>query len=106
MDHGMNYLPLRSTHSQLGPMPPLCLLLAVFYQHQQWTILCLCLVRFANFQTELGITFTGGKDHKDNYLDEILSYDPASDTWTAEGRMKTPRAYHSVMSLSDISGLC
>ena len=57
-------------------------------------------------QTELEIICTGGVDGSWNYLDEILRYDPASDTWTAAGRMKTPRYYHSVMSLGDISGLC
>ena len=41
-----------------------------------------------------------------NYLDEILRYDPANDTWTAAGMMKTSRGFHSVMSLGDISGLC
>ena len=42
----------------------------------------------------------------DGYLDEILGYDPARDTWTDAGRMKTPRIHHSVMSLGNISGLC
>ena len=41
-----------------------------------------------------------------NYLDEIVRYDPARDTWTAAGRMKIPRRMHSVMSLGDISHLC
>ena len=45
---------------------------------------------------------TGGND----YLDEILRYDPSSDTWTAAGRMKTPRSDHSVMSIGVIPVPC
>ena len=47
-----------------------------------------------------------GLDGSWNYLNKILRYDPASDTWTAAGMMKTPRRLHSVMSLGDISHLC
>ena len=50
-------LPLRSMSIQLGPMPPLCLLLAVFYQPQQSTTLCLCLVRFINFPLRLNFLY-------------------------------------------------
>ena len=53
-----------------------------------------------------GGDFSSTRGYESVSLDEILRYDPASDTWTAAGRMKTPRAYHSVMSLGDISGLC
>ena len=98
------YLPLRSTYNQLGPMLPLYLLLALSFQQQQLDIQCLCLVRFVNFPLKLNLLLKGGFDG--GYLDEILRYDPASDTWTAAGRMKTPRRWHSVISLGDISGLC
>ena len=60
-------------------------------------------------QTELVIVcITGGYyfNGSSNYFDEILRYDPASDTWTAVGRMKTPRYSYSVMSLGNITGLC
>ena len=99
------YLPLRSTYNQLGPMLPLYLLLALSFQQQQLDIQCLCLVRFVHFPLKLNLLLKGGYYGGDT-LDEILRYDPASDTWTAAGRMKTKRGFHSVMSLSDISGLC
>ena len=64
-------------------------------------------------QTET-VTFCnkGGHDgdeiDTDPGYDEILGYDPVRDTWSAAGRMKSPRIQHSsfMMSLGDISGLC
>ena len=53
-----------------------------------------------------GGDFSSTSGYESVGLDEILRYDPASGTWTAAGRMKTPRSDHSVMSLGDISGLC
>ena len=47
------YLPPRFTFSLLGHMPPLCLLLAIFCLQQQWTTLCLCLVKNFNFPLKL-----------------------------------------------------
>ena len=47
------------------------------------------------------IIYSGGKGENNYFLDEILRYDPARDTWTAAGRMKTPRQSHSVMTLAD-----
>ena len=96
MDQRMYYLPLRSTHSQLGPMPPLCLLLAFTFQQQQLDIQCLCLVRFVHFPLKLNLLLKGGSDGGDT-LDVILRYDPASDTWTDAGRMETPRHSHLVI---------
>lgn len=49
------YLPLRSTFSLLGPLPPLCLLLAIVCLQQQWTTLCLCLVCILNFPLRLNL---------------------------------------------------
>ena len=50
--------------------------------------------------------FTGGGDENSNYLDEVLQYDPAEETWTEAGKMKTPRKDHSVMLLSDVYAFC
>merc|ERR1711988_132841 len=39
-------------------------------------------------------------------LDDILQYNMTSDTWRPAGKMKTPRYYHSVAPVDDISQFC
>ena len=56
------------------------------------------------------IIYTGGDEgwegEKNYFLDEVLQYDQAKDTWNKAGNMKTPRHSHSVMTLTDTSPLC
>ena len=103
------YLPLRSTFSQLGPMSPLCLLLAVVCLQQQWTTLCLFLVCFIFNSTFYCLTvITGGaySNGSYTYYDDILLYNPGNDSWTPAGRMSTPRGHHAVTALPNIENIC
>ena len=49
--------------------------------------------------------FTGGEWSGRTY-DDILEYEGTSDTWRTAGKMKTPRYYHSVAPVDDISKFC
>jgi hypothetical protein len=51
---------------------------------------------------------SGGKDSGFNYLDEILAWDPVSETWSLAGHLATARDYHGVteVSLADMEGFC
>ena len=104
------YLPLRSTFSLLGHMPPLCLLLATVSQLQQWTTLCLFLVRIFIFNSIFNCltVVTGGSyyDGSFTFYDEIFLYTPLTDTWTLAGRMSTPRGQHAVTALPNIGSIC
>ena len=113
-------LPLRSTYSQLGPMPPLCLLLAMICLQQQWTTLCLFLVCifFLNSIFNCLTVVTGGSNYEaydygsydygssSTYYDEILLYNPAADSWTPAGKMSKPREGHAVTVLRNIENIC
>ena len=105
------YLLLRSTFSLLGPMSPLCLLLAMLCLQQQWTTLCLFLVRIFVFNSIFNCltVVTGGsfsnKSSSTNY-DEIYLYNPAADSMTLAGRMSTPRGSHAVTLLPNIENMC
>ena len=50
---------------------------------------------------------SGGYDDS-NYLDEILAWDPVSETWSLAGHLATARYWHGVteVSLADMEGLC
>ena len=61
---------------------------------------------FNKFRLVIVNHYTGGQDENGNYLDEVQQYDPAEETWTEAGNMKTPRKDHSVMLLSDVSAFC
>ena len=105
------YLPLRSTFSLLGPMPPLCLLLARVFQQQQWTTLCLFLVCifFLNSIFNCLTVVTGGEYYdgsSSTYYDEIFLYNPVTDSWTLAGRMSTPRGYNAMTVLENIGNIC
>merc|ERR1711947_63575 len=96
------YLPLRSTVSLLGLLPPLCLLLAVVCLQQQWITLCLFLVCIFILKSIFNClpVVTGG------YTDEIFLYNPVTDSWTLAGRMSTPRYDHAVTVLPNIENMC
>ena len=105
------YLPLRSTLTQLGPMPPLCLLLGLLFLQQQWTTLCLFLVRIFIFNSIFNcLTVVTGGAYNDGssstYLDQIILYNPSADSWTQAGRMSTPRSHHAVTVLPNIGNIC
>ena len=100
------YLPLRSTFSLLGYMPPLCLLLAPVCLQQQWTTLCLFLVCIFILNSILNcLTVVTGWTGSTTY-DDILLYNPSADSWTLAGRMSTPRDYHAVTVLPTIENMC
>jgi hypothetical protein len=50
---------------------------------------------------------SGGSDGS-NYLDEILAWDPVSETWSLAGHLASARRYHGIteVALVDIEGLC
>ena len=50
---------------------------------------------------------SGGTDGS-NYLDEILAWDPVSETWSLAGHLATARRYHGVteVSLADMGQFC
>jgi hypothetical protein len=50
---------------------------------------------------------SGGFDGS-NFLDEILAWDPASETWSLDGHLATARYYHGIteISLANLGGLC
>ena len=103
------YLPLRSTFSLLGPMSPLCLLLAMVCLQQQWTILCLflvCIFIFNSIFNCLTIVTGGAYASPVTYYDDILLYNPAYDIWTPAGRMSTPRGFHAVTANPNIGNMC
>ena len=112
MDHQSSiYLPLRSTPKHLGPLPPLCLLLAVVYQQQQWTTLCLVLVCIFIFNSILNcLTVVIGGSYPSygstTYHDEIYLYHSGNDSWTPAGRMSTPSGFHAVNVLPTIENIC
>ena len=41
-----------------------------------------------------------------DYYRDIFQYKEKTDTWIPAGKMKTPRAGHSVAPIDDISQLC
>ena len=114
------YLPLRSTFSLLGHMPPLCLLLAMVCLQQLWTTLCLFLVciSFLNSIFNCLTVVTGGSNYEaydygsydygssSTYYDEIFLYNPVSDSWSLAGTMSSPRGYHAIMVLPTIENIC
>ena len=61
---------------------------------------------FKKFRLVIVNHYTGGGDENGNCLDKVLQFDPAEETWTEAGNMKTPRKDHSVMLLSDVSAFC
>ena len=50
---------------------------------------------------------SGGFDGS-NDQDEILAWDPVSETWSLAGHLATARRYHGIteVSLADMEGLC
>ena len=48
--------------------------------------------------------FIGGYDP--TQLDEILLYNPNTDSWTMAGKMSIPRAFHAVTVLPNITNMC
>ena len=104
------YLPLRSTFSQLGPMSPLCFLLALVCLQKQWTTLCLFLVCIFILNSILNCltVVTGGRfyDGSWTYYDEIFLYNQGNDSWTLAGRMSTQRSSHAVTVLPTIENMC
>ena len=50
---------------------------------------------------------SGGWDGSTD-LDEILAWDPVSETWSLAGHLATARTYHAVteVSLANVAGLC
>ena len=87
---------------------PLCLLLDITCQELQLEIRFMSSVRFTmNFTFNLRTHFTGGYYYSGgNYYDDILQYEEKTDTWSPAGKMKTPRAGHSVAPVDDISQFC
>ena len=105
------YLPLRSTFSLLGHMPPLCLLLALVCLQQQWTTLCLFLVCIFIFNSIFNcLTVVTGGEYYDGSswtrYEEIFLYNPVADSWTLAGRMSTPSGFHAVSVLPTIGNIC
>ena len=58
--------------------------------------------------TPTGLLVTGGGNSNGDFLDDILAWDPAMETWTMIGRMAGARDSHSVAAvpLSSVSDLC
>ena len=54
------------------------------------------------------VFYVSGGYEGSNYLNELLAWDPVSETWSLAGHLATVRGWHGVteVSLADMEGLC
>ena len=55
-----------------------------------------------------GVFHISGGWHLEHYLDEILAWDPVTETWSMVGHLTTARRYHGAteVDLDNVAGLC